>query len=148
MPGPPPNRSDDLSRSRDANRGDKPPITKGVAREVMIPRVSDKTWHPIAKRLWDAAKTSGQSDYYQNTDWAILYSLCEDMSNYKKSPRRSSQMLAAIMAGLSPLMLTEGDRRRARLELEKPVEEQQDAELYAIESYMDMLNDKTGGAAS
>lgn len=140
MPGPVPNRTGDLSRERDANRGDKIPVSKGVLLPTTIPRVSDKEWHPIAKRLWDAAKTSGQSAYYQNTDWVMLYSLCDDLSVYKKSGNRSSVMLAAIMSGLSNLLLTEADRRRARIELEAPEDPQQDAELIAIDGYKDMLD--------
>lgn len=139
MPGPVPNRSEDLARPRSRKGGDQQEVTKGVAREVIVPRVSDKEWHPIAKRVWDAAKTSGQADFYQNSDWAMLYSLCDDLSYYKKSGKRSSQMLAAIMAGLTSLMLTEGDRRRARLELEAPTPEGGDAELIAIDGYKDML---------
>lgn len=139
MPGPPPNRSTDLSRARDANRGDKPPITKGKAREVVIPRVKEDEWHPIAKRIWDAAKTSGQADYYQNSDYAILYSLCEDLSHYKRSGKRSGQMLATIMSALTSLLLTEGDRRQARLELESEADEEQDAAVTAIGDYKAQL---------
>lgn len=140
MPGPVPSLEADLARPRDRKGGDQMAVTKGVAREVVIPRVSDREWHPIAKRLWDAAKTSGQADFYQNSDYAILYSLCDDLSYYKKSKQRSSQMLASIMQGFTSLMLTEGDRRRLRVELEAPAAPSQDAELYAINGYKDMLD--------
>lgn len=139
MPGPVPNRTEDLARPRERKGSDIQSVTKGKARDVVVPRVSDREWHPIAKRVWDAAKTSGQSDFYQNSDWAILYSLCDDLSHYKKSGNRSSVMLAAIMSGLTNLLLTEGDRRRARLELEAEVPDEQDAELFAIDGYRDML---------
>lgn len=118
MRGPVPNHSSDLSRNRDANRGDRPEITKGKAREVGEIPVADPTWHPIAVRLWDALRTSGQSDFYQDSDWAMAYSLCEDLSYYKKAGKRSGQLLAVIYGTFERLLVTEGDRRRVRLELE------------------------------
>lgn len=140
MPGPIPEREDNLARPRERKGSDIMSVTKGTLRETKIPRVSDD-WHPIAKRVWEGAKTSGQADYYQNSDWAMLYSLCDDLSYYKKSGKRSSQMLASIMAGLTTLMLTEGDRRKARLELEAPDDGSGDAELIAIDGYKDMLKE-------
>lgn len=52
----------------------------------------------------------------------MLYSLMDDLTYYKAQSRRSSEMLSAIMSGLTSLLLTEGDRRRARVELSRPSE--------------------------
>jgi hypothetical protein len=52
--GPVPNRSEDLSRDRDANRGDRPPISKGQSRPASVPD-PDPEWHRVARMLWDAA---------------------------------------------------------------------------------------------
>jgi len=71
---------------------------------VRIP-AANKDWHPIAKRFYNSLKTSGQSDFYQNSDWAFAYSVADDLSYYKKPlvnrdgeeyNKRSGQMLQSI----------------------------------------------------
>lgn len=119
--GPVPNLSTDLSRDRDANRGDRAPITKGQARVPVIPEPSEE-WHDSARMIWDAALNSGQSDLYQQTDWALLHSLLGDLTRVKNSGRPSGQLLAVIYSTMSSLLLTEGDRRRVRIELENEVD--------------------------
>ena len=134
MPGPVPNHSSDLSRERDANRGDRPELKHGEKRPVTIPH-KDQDWHPAAARLYDALKTSGQSDFYQNSDWAVAWSLCDDLSNFKKAGRPSAQMAAVIYSTLSNLLVTEGDRRRARIELTDAMEDIKPASVAAMDKY-------------
>ncbi|AKY03315.1 minor tail protein [Streptomyces phage Caliburn] len=134
MPGPVPNREADLARPRSRKGGDVQEVTKGVMRPVKIPN-ADRDWHPIAKRLWDSLKTSGQADYYQNSDWAFAWSLCEDLSYYKKSGKRSGQMLQTIYSAFERLLVAEGDRRRVRIELHEPEPETTPASVLAIADY-------------
>ncbi|GGN40194.1 hypothetical protein FHR83_007095 [Actinoplanes campanulatus] len=122
MPGPVPNREADLARPRERKGADQQSVTRGTARPAKAPN-ADRSWHPIAQRLWDAAKESGQSDFYQASDWALLYSLCEDLSVYKKSTKRSGQMLQTIYSAFERLLIAEGDRRRVRIELHEPEDE-------------------------
>ncbi|TCC19954.1 hypothetical protein [Kribbella sindirgiensis] len=138
MPGPVPNRESDLARPRERKGGDQQSVTKGVLRETVVPH-ADKDWHPIARKLWDGVKTSGQVDFYQNSDWAMLYSLCDDLSHYKKSGKRSGQMLQTIYSAFERLLITEGDRRRVRIELHEPEPETQAASVTAIDEYKAML---------
>lgn len=138
MPGPVPNRSDDLSRERDANRGDRSPITKGELRPVVVPH-ADPEWHPIADKLYRSLKSSGQSDFYQNSDWALAYSLCDDLSHFKQSGKRSAQMAQTIYSALSNLLVSEGDRRRVRIELSAPEAEEEPASVTAIDAYKKQL---------
>lgn len=136
--GPVPHRSNDLSRERDVNRSGRPDITRGELLPTDIPE-ADPEWHEIAKMLWEGAATSGQRDYYQNSDWALLYSLCDDFSDYKNQGRRSATMAATLYAATSSLLLTEGDRRRARIELSAPVENEDDASITVLAGYKDAL---------
>ncbi|MFE4451431.1 hypothetical protein [Streptomyces sp. NPDC056796] len=129
-----PNRSEDLARPRERKGSDVQAVTKGLMREVKVPN-GDRNWHPIAKRLWDSLKSSGQADFYQNSDWAFAYSLCEDLSYYKKSGKRSGQMLQTIYSAFERLLVAEGDRRRVRIELTEPVPEQDTAAVLAIADY-------------
>ncbi|MGW3113522.1 phage terminase small subunit [Streptomyces sp. NPDC001091] len=115
-PGPVSNREADLARPCERKSSDVQSVARGVARTTKIPNV-DRNWHPIAKRLWDSLKESGQAGFYQQSDWALAYSLSEDLSYYKKSGRRSGQMLQTIYSAFERLLVVEGDRRRVRIEL-------------------------------
>jgi hypothetical protein len=146
--GPVPNRSEDLSRDRDKNRNDRPEITKGTLRPVTIPE-ADPDWHDIAKMLWQGLIDSGQSDWYQQSDWAFAYSLMEDLTRYKEPQvnkttgeeyhKRSGQMLQTIYSAMERLLVTEGDRRRARIELSAPDDKDEDAAVLTLADYTDML---------
>lgn len=113
--GPVPKRSEDRQR-----RNDTGPVARGLGAENVKQPRADAAWHPIAKRLWKAMGQSGQASFYEPSDWAVAYSLMEDLSDYKMSRRRSGQMLQTIMSSLAALLLTEGDRRRVQMELERP----------------------------
>lgn len=134
MPGPVPNREADLARPRERNGKDAKPVTRGEARPTSVPDV-DPHWHPIARRLWDALATSGQADFYQDSDWAFAYSLCEDLSHYKSSMKRSGQMLQTIYSAMERLLVAEADRRRVRIELHEPEDDAEPAAVLAIADY-------------
>ena len=116
--GPIPQPDESLARKRTRKGGEVKPLTVGERLPTKAPR-ANAAWHPIAKQLFNAAKTSGQSVYYQNTDWWLLYSLCDDLSVYKSKDYRSGQMLQTIMSSMERLLITEGDRRRVRIELQE-----------------------------
>lgn len=136
-----PNRESDLARPRSRSgkkqnsRGNVgTAITKGTMRPLTIPE-PDSDWHHVARQLWDACLESGQSVYYQNSDVALLYSLCDDLSEVKKSKRPSSMMLQTIYSQLGNLLVSEGERRKARIELAEPEAEGPAPSLVAIDTY-------------
>lgn len=137
--GPVPNRSDDLSRERDSNRNGRPAITKGELRPVVDIEAPDEAWHPIAQKLYLSLANSGQSDFYQESDWMLAWSICEDLSYYKRMGKRSGQMLQTIYTAMERLLVTEGDRRRVRIELTEPNTGEDDAALYALADYREDL---------
>jgi hypothetical protein len=134
MPGPVPNRSDDLARPRERKGKNIVSVTKGEMRKVTVPK-PDPEWHPIARMLWDGVKSSGQADFYQNSDYALLYSLCEDLTYYKTSFKRSGQMLQTIYSAMERLLVAEGDRRRVRIELAELEPQGEPASVTAIADY-------------
>jgi hypothetical protein len=91
--------------------------------------------------LREAAQSSGQVDFYQQTDVAVLYSICDDVTYYKNAPlgKRSGQMLATIYSAMGSLLVTEGDRRRVSIELQDPPSEESPAAVIAIAGYKDAL---------
>ena len=133
-----PNREADLARPRERKGGEVIPVTKGVMQGVSWPHAPAE-WHPIAKSLYNAAKKSGQSDFYQQTDIALLFSIMDDLSEYKKSGKRSSMMAQVIYSSLGPLLLSEGERRRVRIELHQPEVETESASVTAINGYKSAL---------
>jgi hypothetical protein len=143
MSGPVPNRSEDLARPRERKGKDIVPVTKGELRKVRIP-AANKDWHPIAKRWYNSLKVSGQSDFYQTSDWAFAYSVADDLSYYKNPlvnrdgeeyHKRSGQMLQSIYSAMERLLVTEGDRRRVRIELTAPEPVAESAAVLAIADY-------------
>jgi len=93
----------------------------GVATDcqMSVPK-ENKHWNATARRLWRAAKVSGQARFYEATDWAMLYWYMDLITELMNSPKRTAGKIQVIQAGLSDLLFTEGDRRRAGLELSRP----------------------------
>lgn len=105
-----------------------------IAGEVEVP-VMDKDWHPIAKQMWESQIKSGQVLWMEPSDWAILYTLCESLSRDLKpqvigiSEETGKPIMATIplkgaslnayLKAFASLLMTEGDRRRLRIELER-----------------------------
>ncbi|MFG1602858.1 hypothetical protein [Actinoplanes sp. NPDC049265] len=134
MPGPVPHREADLARPRERGGSQAQPIVKGELKPVTVP-AADPAWHPLATRLYESLRSSGQADFYQNSDWAFAMSVCDDLSHYKKSMKRSGQMLQTIYSALERLLVTEGDRRRVRIELHEPEDDSEPASVLAIADY-------------
>lgn len=136
-----PARSNDLSPAGERKRKSRgtDQITTGQLRPVTHIPEADPNWHQIAIEFYESLETSGQADFYQDSDWMYAYSLCDDLSYYKKSGQRSSMMLTAIMSAMSNLLVTEGDRRRVRIELTAPEPEKADAAVLAIADYKQAL---------
>ncbi|MFI5840557.1 hypothetical protein ACIA8K_12695 [Catenuloplanes sp. NPDC051500] len=136
--GPVPNRESDLARPRERRGGETTAVTRGKARNTRWP-AADPDWHPLARDIYLGCKNSGQADFYQQSDIAILRSLMEDLSLYKNSRKRSGQMLMTIMSALSSLLVTEGDRRRVRIELSEEVVEETPASVSVLNDYRAQL---------
>lgn len=133
--GPIPKRS---SERRRRNKENQPVKALGAA-VVEVPE-PDPKWHPIAQRLFKSLAESGQSAFYEPSDWAFAYSLLDDLSYFKKRKVRSAQMLAAILSAFDRLLITEGDRRRARIELQRPDPEgEESGQLVVLNDYREAL---------
>lgn len=97
----------------------------------------DPDWHPIAANWYRSLGESGQSAFYQASDWALATVVAESMSR-ELSPRVVGRTgdgeaivgtppipgasLAAYLKAMSALMVSEGERRRAGLELQVAAE--------------------------
>lgn len=115
MPGPVPARSDQRRRRNKPTT----PVTAGAARPAPCPE-PDQHWHDLARDWFVALGQSGQSDYYQASDWQTARVWTEVLSRQLNAGQRmSAQMVAAWSSANAELLATEGARRRLRLELER-----------------------------
>ncbi len=104
---------------------DKEAVEKVPVAGAVVAPDPDDGWHPIALRWYESLAESGQAQFYEPSDWATACYLAEAMSrNLHAGQRFSAQLFAAVMSGMSNLLVTEGDRRRVRLELERQPDEQ------------------------
>jgi hypothetical protein len=96
----------------------------------------DEHWHDIATDWYLSLRESGQAVFYQPSDWAMARYAAHVMSQVLLSERANGQLVAALNSVMSSLLTTEGDRRRARMELERrPAVKQAPAGVTAIADY-------------
>lgn len=89
----------------------------------------------MARDWYEALERSAQSALYEASDWATARIVAESMSRelrprivavtkdgqaVKDSPPITGAALSAYLKAMGSLLVTEGDRRRARVELERP----------------------------
>jgi hypothetical protein len=114
--GPVPKRSDQRRREN------KPEIAVAVApasaRAEMPP--ADEAWHDLARDMYCSLAVSGQSAFFEPSDWQAARLAAEATSRLLLSQRFSAVLLAAVNSMWSGLLMTEADRRRLRIELAKP----------------------------
>lgn len=129
--GPIPKRSEERRRQ---NKPEKPIDTVPTTGRVRAP-AADKEWHPIAKRLYASLKKSGQSKFFEPSDWATAHLICESLSRDLRPqvvgiaektgeaveatiPLKGAS-LAAYLKAFAALGMTEGDRRRMGIEVKR-----------------------------
>jgi hypothetical protein len=147
--GPVPKRSDQRRRK---NKPAGPDVVEADgAAEVETP-VASPEWHPVAVRWFESLALSGQSHFYEPSDWAAAYVLAESMSREMNPqpmtvghgehafiemvslpPKGAS--LAAWLKGMSVLLVTEGDRRRVAMELTRPKSDEVPADVANFDEF-------------
>jgi hypothetical protein len=76
----------------------------------------EPSWREPVKRWYNSVELSAYSQLYQPSDWETVWILADYMNNLKTS---SAHALAALMNAMSDLMITEGARRRAKVEIQR-----------------------------
>ena len=138
--GPVPNRSDQrVRRNKDAVEVEKVPVSG----EVPVPELNIPDAHPFVVELYESMQISAQRKYYEPSDWAYAKTTLHFLNGLLLSSRPSAQMLAAVNSMLTQLLLTEGERRRVRIEVERSASTSQDATVISIaDRFAEMLNAK------
>lgn len=117
--GRPPKRAEQRRRTNKVPTPDKGPISVSVKQPSIRSNM-----HPTAKRWYRSLKTSGQAEYYADSDWQTALVAAEVLERFLETSRAT--LLTEFNRMCAALLVTEGDRRRARLELEheKPAPEE------------------------
>ena len=105
-------------RSEERRRVNKVPDLERApgATEVRIPPAS-KDWHRKAADWYRSLAKSGQSRWYEPSDWLTAWALADQLSKMLEDPKPNAALLTAWMNGIRDLMVTEGARRRLHVEL-------------------------------
>lgn len=139
--GPIPKRTEERRR---VNKDDGPGLVtapSGAPADLPDLPDADPMWHPIAADWYLSLRESGQAAFYQPSDWAVARYAAELMSRVLDCSERgpNGQLVAALNSVMSSLLTTEGDRRRARMELErKKSAGPQLASVSPLDSYRDI----------
>jgi len=116
MPGPVPKRSDQrVRRNKDVVELD----VVEVEGEVEVPDLGLDDPHPLVVDLYESPTHSGQARFYEPSDWQAARLLCHFLNQQVKTSRPSGQLLAVLHSMMTDLLLSEGARRRVRLEIER-----------------------------
>jgi hypothetical protein len=125
--GPIPKRSEQRRRTN-SPATEKAPAGPPLARGKFRVPLADGEWHETAKKWYQALRYSGQSAYYEASDWMEAYVAAEVLSQMLDAEKLSAMMFAAWSSHTARLLVTEGDRRRVRIELERAGKTDPDAE--------------------
>lgn len=116
--GPIPKHSDErIRRNKDEGQGQVEKVTAIGA--VEVPELGIDDPHPMIRDFYESLKESAQAQYYEPSDWQFARFTMHFANKLVCSGKPSSQMLAAVNAALTNLLVSEGDRRRVRMEVER-----------------------------
>lgn len=114
--GPPPKRSEERVRR---NKPEVPIEKVETVGEVRVPALGITKPHKIVRSLYTSMQKSGQAKYFEPSDWEFARLTLELLDRQLKAPRPNSQVLATIMSNFTDLLVSEGARRRMRIEIER-----------------------------
>ncbi|RYH30027.1 MAG: hypothetical protein EON54_22100 [Alcaligenaceae bacterium] len=116
MPGPVPKRSSERIRR---NKDDVEVETLDAIGPVDVPDLGFDDPSPMIVEFYKSLTESAQSKYYEPSDWQYARFALHFADQLVKSGRPSAQLLTAVNQMLTDLLVSEGARRRVRLEVER-----------------------------
>jgi hypothetical protein len=86
---------------------------------VAVPELGFDDPHFLTVDLYRSLSESAQARFYEPSDYQIARSVLHFLDQQFKTSRPSGQMVQSLFSQLTDLLLTEGARRRVRLEVER-----------------------------
>jgi hypothetical protein len=104
---------------------------------VVVTPAPNGNWHTVAKQWFTSLADSGQSRFFEPSDWAVAAYVAEAMSRSlrKASGAFPAALFTAVLGATGELLSTEGSRRRLRLELTRPGPTAVPASVQALDDY-------------
>lgn len=109
-----------------------------TGKKINIPP-ADPEWHTVARLWYESLPESGQSHFFEPSDWASAYYLAELINYNLVTVGFSATLFNATWAAMNDLLSTEGSRRRLRLELEREKAKPQSKQTIAMANYREIL---------
>jgi hypothetical protein len=123
-------------RSEDRRRANKPESQGSAETETAEagerPESLGFEAHPIVQRLWDVLGESAEAKFYSAADWERVRLELFYASYTLNADKISSMAWAAVQSGLSELLISPADKRRAGIEL-KPKTADPDEEAAVVQ---------------
>lgn len=137
--GPPPKRSAERVRRNEETIPTKTiDVSKLISKEVTIPE-ANADWHPAARHWYESLAESAQCVYYEPSDWALALIIAESISRdlrpqviaydmekhkvIKKIVPIKGSAMSAYLKGMTALLVTETDRLKASIEINRAIHE-------------------------
>ena len=117
--GPVPKRSDQRAQSANTGKVIDKVQAFGVVRKPGL-GLGDNP-HPIITDFWNSVGESAQARYYEASDWQYFRVALHFLNSLLKTNKPSAQMLTVVNQMLTDLLVSEGSRRRVRMEIERDV---------------------------
>lgn len=114
--GPVPKRSSERVRTHDNNVIDRVQAF-GVVKKPDLGLGGEV--HPIIVDFWNSVGNSAQSRYYEESDWQYFRITLHFLNKLLNTGKPSAQMLTVVNQMLTDLLVSEGSRRRVRMEIER-----------------------------
>ena len=106
-------------RSEERRRRNKVPGLEKVqlpAEDYPLPELPDDL-HEVAVAWYRALPLSGQSVFYEPTDWERARAIAIQLSRMLKNPEPGASLVAATFTAMETMLDSEASRRRVRLEI-------------------------------
>jgi hypothetical protein len=133
-------------RSTTRRRRNKESVPTKIGRYTTgIPFEANEDWTPSVQALWNSLGDSPMSQYFEDTDWAfaaVTFDVLSEALTIRNNTtgQLNATMINSCMVGLSRLGITEADRRRLKVEIEKPgTPAEDDATITVLDSYRERL---------
>lgn len=136
--GPVPKRDSQRRRANKESKAEQAPALTG---KVDAPKPA-RGWHAAAKRWYLSLEESGQAQFFEPSDWQAAQLVAGELSVYLRSKKRSAMMFTHLWSAMTDLLTTEGARRRLKIEIERPAEDEEDSEaadVAKLDDYRDRL---------
>lgn len=148
--GPVPERSDQRVRRNKYEVETEKVVAFG---KVEIPELDFADPHPITTDLYESLTNSAQARYFEPSDWQLARFALHFADQLLWSSKPNGQVLATITSLFSDLLMSEGSRRRLRMEIERRGDDETGQVIDVVDRFRQMLQqreveDRTPGGSS